>query len=131
MVLPFPGPVLMRIKPRREVCSDGVESVALSGIDLSYSRDRRRGAREETGDASALSQAEQDAFGTQRSLVGGVVGMAGEDSQRPVDLLGEHRPRKFVWQGDRSKGEEEVCPGAGRVRPAIGRTNGEDEGLNA
>ena len=38
----------------------------------------------------------------------GVVGMAGEDGEAAVDLLGEHDAGQLMGQGDSSQGEQEA-----------------------
>jgi hypothetical protein len=64
-------------------------------------------------------------------LVTGVVGVAGEDGEGAVELLGEDDAGQLVGQGDESEREEEVGPGAGGGGPAVGWTDGEDEALGA
>jgi hypothetical protein len=64
-------------------------------------------------------------------LVAGVVGVAGEDGEGAVELLGEDYAGEFVGQGDESEREEEVGSGAGVGGPAVGGADGEDEALGA
>ncbi len=59
----------------------------------------------------------------------GVVGVAGEDGEGPIELLGEDYAGELVGQGDESEREEEVGASAGGRGPAVGGTDGEDEAL--
>ena len=61
----------------------------------------------------------------------GVVGVAGEDGECAVELLGEDGSGEFVGQGDRAEGEQEIGAGAGRGGPSVGGADGEDDGLGA
>ncbi len=48
--------------------------------------------------------------------VSGVVGMAGEDGERAVYLLGEHDPGEFVGQRDGAKREHQAPGGVRRLK---------------
>jgi hypothetical protein len=61
----------------------------------------------------------------------GVVGVAGEDGEGSVELLGEDYAGEFVGQGDESEREEEVGAGSSVGGPAVGGADGEDEALGA
>ena len=57
--------------------------------------------------------------------------MAGEDGEGAVDLLGEDGAGELMGQGDGAEGESEAGAGVRGGRPAVGGTDGEDEGLRA
>ena len=61
----------------------------------------------------------------------GVVWVAGEDGEGAVDLLGEDGAGELVRQGDAAEREEQVRAAAGLGRPAVRRTDGEEDGLRA
>ena len=66
-----------------------------------------------------------------RWSVGGVVGVAGEDGEGAVDLLGEDGAGEFMGQSDVAEREDEAGAGACSGGPAVGGTDGEDKGLCA
>lgn len=57
--------------------------------------------------------------------------MAGEDGEGAVKLLGEDGAGELMGQGDGTEGEDKASAGAGGGRPAVGGTDGEDDGLRA
>lgn len=64
-------------------------------------------------------------------LVTGVVGMAGEDRQGAVDLLGEYDAGKLMRQGQTAKGQKKVGALTCHGGPSIGGTDSEHEALSA
>src|SRR5579884_677693 len=58
-----------------------------------------------------------------------VIRMPRKDCKCPVDLLAEHHPRQLMWQGHGRKRKQQAGALAGRLRPAIRRTNGKDDTL--
>src|ERR1700733_2250005 len=89
VVLPLPGPVLMRMRPRRVVSGAEAESDMVLGY-------RFAGSRFEGGSDSNFSD---QTVGDQRwfsRLVAGVVWMGGEDGEGAVNLLGEDGAGEFV-----------------------------------
>ena len=57
--------------------------------------------------------------------------MAGEDGEGAVDLLGEDGAGELMGQGDGAEGKGEAGAGEGGLGPAVGGTDGEDDGLRA
>jgi hypothetical protein len=64
-------------------------------------------------------------------LVPGVVGVAGQDGEGAVDLLGQYDAGKLVRQGHAAKGKEKIGALACGRRPSAGGTDGEHKPLNA
>lgn len=60
-----------------------------------------------------------------------VVGVAFKDREGPIDLLEQHDAGKFVGKGHFAQRKRGIGGLADFVREAIGRTNGEDQGLGA
>jgi hypothetical protein len=67
--------------------------------------------------------------GAANGSVAGVVGMAGEDGEGAVDLLGQDDACELVGEGDAAEGEQELGTSASYIRPAVGGPDGEDETL--
>jgi len=80
---------------------------------------------------SRLRQNDDLLFDSPRNLVGGVVGVVGEDGEGTVDLLGEDGAGEGVGEGDGAEGDDERGAGAGGGGPAVCGADGEDEGLGA
>ena len=57
--------------------------------------------------------------------------MAGEDGEGAVDLLGQDGTGEFMGQGDVAEGEDKAGACACGGGPAVGGTDGEDDGLRA
>jgi len=57
--------------------------------------------------------------------------MAGEDGEGAIDLLGQNDAGEFVGESHRTKREERVGAEASGRRPSVGRSDGEDERLDA
>ena len=66
-----------------------------------------------------------------KSSVAGVVGVTGEDGEGAVDLFGEDGAGHFMRQGDVAERQDEAGACACGWGPAVGGTDGEDEGLCA
>jgi len=60
-----------------------------------------------------------------------VVGVARQDSQGAVDLLGKHNPGELVRQGHWTEGKEKVSALSCGWGPTIGGTDGEHQTLSA
>jgi hypothetical protein len=61
----------------------------------------------------------------------GVVGVAGEDGEGAVKLLGEDGAGQFMRQGDGAEREDEAGAQAGGVSPAVVGADSENDGLGA
>jgi hypothetical protein len=61
----------------------------------------------------------------------GVVGVAGEDGEGTVDLLGEDDASEFMRQGNVAEREDEAGAGASGGGPAVVGADGEHDGLRA
>jgi hypothetical protein len=63
-------------------------------------------------------------------LVSGVVGVAGQDGEGSVDLLGQYDAGKLVRQGHAAEGKEKISALACGRGPPVGGTDGEHKPLS-
>ena len=104
VVLPLPGPVLIRIRPRRAASGGGAESAIALVID-----------------GSTVGK---------RSMAG-VVWMPSQNRQGAIDLLRQYYACEFVRQRNGTERQHQGGACAGGAGPAIGRPNGQHQRLRA
>lgn len=134
VVLPLPGPVLMRTRPLRESVIRAVHSSELADPRGVAGNARRT---EETVDSVQRAVAGDPQSGMwfcRRHSVSHVVGVAGENRGGSIDLFCYDEARQGVSQRHGAKGKKTASApgfGSGRLRPAIGRANGKDDVLRS